>query len=320
MKKILVAILIILSGISSIYGQDTISMQIGEDLKVIIYAKDKEALLQLKEVDFNQILQEVAQQVDTVQMTSQTEEKVKVYELNTESGELNLVQKNTKESTEVQTYSKNNHQYNRNRRVHRFWVLDLGLNNYLEKGKFPDANGEAYGLSPIGARYVAFGVYQRGRLGREKSPVYIQVGLEVNWYNFMFENDNYILQTENGVEFRNYQEDFQQGLSKSKLVVPYVSIPLAINIRLNNDITKSWALNFGVGGYVGYRVGAYSKVKFDKKPKREHANYFLNNWRYGLETHIGLGGTLLFFKYDLNELFVKDKGPELNVFSFGIRL
>ncbi|HMR58489.1 MAG TPA: hypothetical protein PKC10_14290, partial [Cyclobacteriaceae bacterium] len=76
------------------------------------------------------------------------------------------------------------------------------------------------------------------------------------------------------------------------------------------------------GPYVGYRIASYSKQMFEengaeRKP-RNHDNFYLNNLRYGLRAQIGFNDIDFFFNYDMNELFVENKGPQLNAFSFGV--
>ena len=58
----------------------------------------------------------------------------------------------------------------------------------------------------------------------------------------------------------------------------------------------------------------------DKVKTHTHDNFYLNNLRYGLRLQLGLRGTDIFFNYDMNDLFIENKGPKLNAFSFGITL
>ncbi|MFN8887027.1 MAG: hypothetical protein ACK5WF_06180, partial [Cyclobacteriaceae bacterium] len=62
------------------------------------------------------------------------------------------------------------------------------------------------------------------------------------------------------------------------------------------------------------------EVDGDDKVERHHDPYFLNNIRYGIRAQFGFRGTDFFFNYDMNDLFVAGKGPQLNAFSFGITL
>jgi hypothetical protein len=96
-------------------------------------------------------------------------------------------------------------------------------------------------------------------------------------------------------------------------------------IRPRVDTRRLPALfRFGLGGYAGYRLGSKTKYVFtdegSKRKLKDRDNYHLNNWRYGLRMQIGYRGIDLFANYDLNELFISNRGPALNAFSFGVIL
>lgn len=319
MKKyslIFILILLMSTLVSSGQAQDTVTVEVNQDVKLQIYSKNREALKQLKQVDINDIIRKVIEDLPSEDNAPQSKEKVYEYEITNESGTLVVVRQLDFEQDSARIARYEARKYRRNR---RFWAIDVGLNNYIENGKIPDSQGAAYGLNPTGSRYFAIGMYNRTRLGGRKSPVSLQAGLEVSWYNFTFQGNNYITSTATGVEFRDYQSDFGEGLRKSKLVVPYLNIPVTLNFRFRNSEGKR-TFNFGLGGYAGYRLNSYSKAKIDRDPNRNFNSFYLNSWRYGLEVQGGYRGFLMFFKYDLNPLFDLSRGPELNAFTFGIRL
>ncbi len=296
-------------------AQDTITVELNSKTKIVIYAQDRASLARLRQLDINQIIRDVTAGLDTSNANKQSEVKTYEYELNFEEDEMTLL------SQSNDSIPKTSKRVYKSPRFRNFWAVDLGLNNYLENGSFPDANNQAYGLRIGGSRFVSIGTYERMRIGGQKSPFSLQMGLEFSWYNFMFENDNYLIRGEEGLEFRNYQDDFGKSLRKNKLTAYYFNIPLTLNARFR-DKSGRRTINLGVGGYAGVRLGAYTKVREDGSRNRtkDRDNFFLNNWRYGLEGHLGFNGVLLFFKYDLNPLFVPERGPDLNAFAFGIRL
>lgn len=304
-------------------AQDTITVEVDDNTKILICVKDKQSLEKLKELDINQIIKEVTSQMDT--LNDKGREKVYEYSYNSDTGKYTLEStesyKNYDSSDDSNwDFGNENFNYRRTYKRYRFfWAVDLGLNNYLENGAFPDETGKAYGVRTLGSRYFGLGTYGRFRVGGSSSPFSVQTGLELSVYNFVFQRDNYIVQTETGVEYRDYFQDFERGLIKSKLTVPYINIPLTLNLRFKNKQGRR-TFNFGAGGYVGYRLDSYSKVKFERRPDRTYSNFFLNNWRYGMEFHAGYRDVLLFFKYDMNEFFSEGRGPQLNAFTFGIRI
>jgi hypothetical protein len=58
----------------------------------------------------------------------------------------------------------------------------------------------------------------------------------------------------------------------------------------------------------------------EKRSDKDHDNFYLNNFRYGVRLQLGFRDTDLFFGYDLNSLFSEGKGPELHALSFGVTL
>ena len=75
------------------------------------------------------------------------------------------------------------------------------------------------------------------------------------------------------------------------------------------------------GGYVGYRLGGYSKIKYpDGKKDKERSNYYLNDFRYGAAFELGIKNFPDFFvHYDMNNLFQDNRGPAVKLINFGIR-
>jgi hypothetical protein len=88
------------------------------------------------------------------------------------------------------------------------------------------------------------------------------------------------------------------------------------------DGVESASFRFGLGPYAGYRTDSYTKRVYkedgEKQRVRDRDNFYLNNLRYGLRMQLGYREVDLFFSYDLNNLFVAGRAPELNTFSFGV--
>jgi hypothetical protein len=153
----------------------------------------------------------------------------------------------------------------------------------------------------------------------------------VSWYNFKFQNDATVITKDDGdVKGVYFNEDIRDvSFIKSKLSVTYINASLVpiIDVGGYNRKARFWdshnsAFRFGVGPYVGYRIGSSTKLVYkeegDREKDKEHDNFYLNNLRYGVRVQIGIRSTDFFFNYDLNELFATNKGPKLNAFSFGV--
>lgn len=312
MKNLFRLFIIVLLCQNISYAQDTITVKVGKKSKVLVIAEDREALKNFKKVDINKILGDVIKEVEEQEAKTEEEEKY-VYKYNSEGG----LMKVTFEKNPTDTLVAKQKQP---RRFRRYWAIDVGLNSYLENGSNPSDENKNYGLSVGRSRFISLGSYGSMAIGKTTSPLSLRFGLEFSWYNFMFENNTYIVEGNTGVEFQDYENDFTETLSKSKLTVPYINIPLMLKLETKDKQNRT-AFHMGLGGYVGYRIGGHRKIKTsDGDKSRKHDNFYLNSWRYGVETHFGFRDLTLFVKYDLNELFTTDNGPKLNVFAFGIRL
>ena len=205
--------------------------------------------------------------------------------------------------------------------------VDLGFNNYLNNGEFPD-EATAPTVRPWGSWHVALKFKNQTHA---TGIFYLNWGVDVSWYNFKFENrDTRIIKGPDDVQFVRDPQDLD--FIKSKLTATYLNASFVPTFRLGgNRGGRGWfwggvcerdGFSIGVGGYGGYRLDSYAKYVFkeegDKRRDRERSDFFLNNWRYGLRLELGMDGIDLFFNYDLNELFVSGRGPELNAISFGL--
>lgn len=295
------------------YAQDTITVKVGKKSKVLIIAEDRDALENFKKVDVNKILGDVIKEIESQEEKTEKEEK-QVYRYSSDGGLIKITfEKNPTDTLVIKRQRKA-------KRFRRYWAIDIGLNSYLENGANPSDENKDYGLSVGRSRFFSIGSYGSMAIGKPSSPLSLRFGLEFSWYNFMFENNTYITEGDTEVEFKDYEADFGETLSKSKLTVPYVNIPLMLKLE-TRDRRGRRAFHIGAGGYVGYRIGGYRKIKRANGGKdREHDNFYLNSWRYGVETQFGFRDLTLFVKYDLNELFATDRGPKLNAFAFGIRI
>ncbi|MBC6366790.1 hypothetical protein [Algoriphagus sp. AK58] len=187
-----------------------------------------------------------------------------------------------------------------------FLETEVGINIW------PNGKG-APQVKPWGSWYVALnttGTWKPDNNFNLKSY------LGVSWYNFKFEDTDIIaVKTPEGLEF----QEFTGGTgTKSKISASFVNLTLVPTV-----LTNDGNLRFGVGGYAGLRIGGrgkfvYNDTKGDQIKQFEKSNMYVNNFRYGLRSEIGVGDITLFFNYDLNELFEPGKGPELQAMSFGV--
>lgn len=188
--------------------------------------------------------------------------------------------------------------------------LYIGLNNWA-KGSTTGSS-----LDTWGSRYVALSLQRNVTLINGKQvDLAFTYGPEVAWNNFMFEENNVIEMSGKQVVFK----DFGQNLSKSKLVVPMLNLPMMLNFGFEEA-----KFRIGLGGYIGYRIGGYSKLKYEGgKKEKLKGSYGLEDLRYGLTAELGKKkGATFFFRYDLNQVFKADQtnAKGLQVWSVGLRL
>lgn len=187
----------------------------------------------------------------------------------------------------------------------------LGLNNW-SKG-----NTSGSSLDTWGSRYFALSLQKNATLINGKQvDLAFTYGPEIVWNNFMFEGNTVAEMSGKQVTFK----DFGKNLDKTKLVVPTLNFPMMFNLGFEESKFK-----IGLGGYVGYRVGGYRKIKYaeDGKKEKQKGSYGLNDFRYGLTAELGKRkGLTFFFRYDLSEMFKSDQvnAKGLQAWSVGIRL
>ncbi|MEJ8802333.1 outer membrane beta-barrel protein [Pontibacter sp. H249] len=193
--------------------------------------------------------------------------------------------------------------------------IDLGYNNLLntEDTQVPD-------LKTLGSRYVSLNLHLNNQIGGRKSPFYIVSGFEFAFNNFMFD-DNIVVNDINKVT--TFTELTDRNFEKSKLTYSSVNIPIMPKLQFKRENGKDGFL-IGAGGFAGYRLGSHTKLKYQEEGKTEkdktRDNYNLSDFQYGLEGVIGYGSVNLFVKYNMNDVFKDNRGPQANVISFGLRL
>ncbi len=195
------------------------------------------------------------------------------------------------------------------------FAVYLGLNSYTGQSDVSPDNLSELRVWP--SRYIALSFRGNATLANGKNThLVLSYGPEFAWHNFMLIN-SHVLQYENGQA--RFAES-NNSTDKSKFVIPHINFPVLLNIGLKKE-----GFRLGVGGYVGYRIGGYTKVvyKDNKSKEKYNESLGLNDLKYGLTAEIGRrNGGAIFFRYDLNELFRSNQTipRDMQAFSFGIRL
>ena len=211
---------------------------------------------------------------------------------------------------------------NRNPAHNTNFHIDLGLNAFVNKGTYspaPGLTGGQFELRPEGSRYVNLALDYEQRLGGKNSPLYLSLGPEFAFNNYMLRGNNKWVSLNDRTEIVREPNDRQ--LEKSKLATSSVNLPLMLGVRLHDRRGKP-TVRLAAGGFAGYLIGQHSKIKYtengDTHKDKDRGSFNLNEFQYGLQGTLGIGSFTLFAKYNMNELFKDNRGPQANVLSFGI--
>jgi len=353
MKKLFTTILLI--GIylsSSAYSpelpqrtvKDTVIINFGNKSKILILVDDPAELKKISEFDLNQMLKDLSISVDTMDNDEQylkiedaTGEKyLNDTSIIVEQGQtldVAALKEEIKEELrdeireEDRDESKSKRKYDR--RTRSYFNFELGMNNWLENGKYPNESNALYTVRNWGSWYVALANTNRAHIG---GTFYLDFGANISWYNFKFQND--LTRMEKGVDDLIFYEDpLISEPIKSKLTVSYINATLVPVFSFGRSGRKrdlfNWdyydkGLRIGIGGYIGYRLWSFNKYTWreegSKNKNHDKGDYYLNNLRYGLKFVLGIRVVDVFVNYDLNTIFIEDKGPKLNALTFGIVL
>lgn len=330
---------------------DTVIIELNGNSKIVIITKNKADLAEIQNYDINQMIKDLnAQLQDTVAYlvidgNEQGKEYVSdddiSYRSNSDGISVDLGGLDIEvDPDELEDFDEDDwrrrkrvtYDVKRKDRTTHHFNFDLGLNNWLEDGNFPDINNSPYSVKPFGSWYVGLNSTNRTWVG---GPLFIEWGVGISWYNWKFEDSDFrLVETDSAVAF--VSDPNLSGI-KSKLTASYLNaqfVPMfdfsrgrkrvssveASGIRIRRYSRRG--IRFGLGGYVGYRLGSHTKHIFkdggSREKDKEHDNFFLENFRYGLRGQIGWKGVEFFGTYDLNEVFSSGKGPELNAITFGM--
>lgn len=305
---------------------DTVVIRVGEASKITVTVQDKNDLETMKKYDFQKLMTDLIAKLEQKDTVKQQESSSDYLLTNPDESDVTQEETVYADDTDEEDWDTHNHKKWHGRRTYHSINFDIGMNNYLSEGQFPDAENSLYTVKPWGSWYVGINSNLRTRISNK---FFLESGLGISWYNFKYQNaQTQMSKDDNSVIFSLDPRDVDY--IKSKLTAAYLNASLIPIYDFGGNRRKpsffdghgSDSFRFGVGPYVGYRIDSYSKQTFnetgDKKKVHDHDNFYLNNIRYGLRLQMGYQDVDLFFNYDLNELYSEDKGPKLNAFSFGI--
>lgn len=311
--------------------RDTVVITVGQKARIIVQADSREELRKLLRYDLNAVLRDMGAKIDSTEgkearivfddvsgsrylkdtvITVTTDDRLITITVNRE--ELKRARSGADTTTRNPTPA---------RRSSRRWYnnADEGFMFGLGLDAFDVKDYAGYAPDELTTRNVP---WKFVTLGFAQSPVLIpgaraaltmRVGVDVSWYNFMFEGNRFIEKGPERVQFPLSATP----LSRSKLTVSYLDFSLTPKLV----IRRGFISHIAAGGYVGYRIGSYARLRREDGRLRDRTNFYLTDLRYGWSAELGFRKFPdLFFQYDLNPLFRAGRGPEINAFSLGFRL
>ncbi len=198
--------------------------------------------------------------------------------------------------------------------------IDLGFNMFLN----PDYTGyESNFMKNDIFRSNSFHlnlIQQSIGLQRNRNNFGLVTGLGIQFQDYRLDDFTTIEKTADDLIVP--KEFYYSENQKSKIFISSLTLPVLaeIQIPINNYRNR---LYFSSGMYFSYRIGSYTKIKYQTEQKQKLKitdNYSLQNFKYGIMARTGYRWINFFAMYELTLFFKDDKGPVLTPFTFGVTL
>jgi hypothetical protein len=334
--------------------KDSIIVTFGDKTRLVIYGENRKELEKIMKYDLNALLKDLKIRLDSTDadttflkeefegnnyLKNKDEKSEKDYvriglrgihikdgdtQVTIDSKGVEVKEEDGSVSTDS-TYRRTGKRFyksNRNSSPRKGFNIAFGLNTYGANEATAGYNKSDYDLKPFGSRFISLGYIASTTLARgENARFHLDFGVDFSWYNLMFDGNNTISKNDDRVEFPLVTDDAgkEVEMKKSKLVVPYVNLSFMPTI----SFPHSFISYLSAGVYGGYRIGSYTKLRREGSKDKDHVrkNFYLEEMRYGLAAEMGIRNFPdLFVNYDLNNLYLANRGPSVRMLSFGVRL
>jgi hypothetical protein len=208
------------------------------------------------------------------------------------------------------------------RRTTSDMVIAFGLNNAIVEDEKLDDSPYKFG----GSRFFEIGWAWKTRVFKNSNFLRFKYGYSFQ-INGLKPSDNKYFVTEGS---QTTLEDFQYDLSKSKLTITNLVIPVHFEFGPSKKIERDTYFSYsthkqfkiGLGGYAGFNIGTRQKLKYkvdgNRIKDKIKRDYNTSNLVYGLSGYVAFGNVGVYAKYDLSPIF-KDQVVEQNNISIGLR-
>lgn len=215
--------------------------------------------------------------------------------------------------TEI-VWGKNKHKKKNPKDFEGHWEgLEFGFNGLDKPDYSMYSTKDFMSLNQGKSVEIDFNFYELN-IGLIDSYVGLVSGMGLNFNSYRFENPYTI---EKGATMTEPVLLGYDDLSKTKLAVSYLNIPLLLEVQIPVNHGKDRLyMNAGVIG--GVKIGSHTKVKHGDTKDKDHSSFNLNPFKYEATARIGYKDFGLFAKYSQNPLFQSNKGPVVTPFTIGI--
>ncbi|MCL2415083.1 MAG: DUF2807 domain-containing protein [Bacteroidales bacterium] len=176
---------------------------------------------------------------------------------------------------------------------------------------------------------INWNIFDRGLFRFGQSNFGMGTGLGIGWNIYRFLDHNMIPSTDRNEDGRMvfaispYDGDEVRNFRKSNLRSSWLRVPLFVQYQNQN---RRFTASAGVVANV--RLGASTKQvyrvegnsRWTRDARRNRDSFYMNGFRLDTELRVTHGNLGLFASYSLTEMFLNNRGPELNAFSFGATL
>jgi hypothetical protein len=208
-----------------------------------------------------------------------------------------------------------------------YFVVDLGLSNFVNKTNFATADAKSYART-IRPNETAFSkndfklnnikstninlwlfLHERNPVNRVLCLKY-GFGLEMN--NYSWEQPLTFVKANPTYLFRD-----SAAFSKNYLRLSYLTVPIWLKINTNSKVKNP--ITISAGASFGYRTNSFIKQKSTERGKQEvNSSFDTKDWKVSYIGELGLGKIKLYGSYSPNNIF--SRGLDLRPYTIGIRL
>lgn len=199
--------------------------------------------------------------------------------------------------------------------------VGLALNGYLDadqKEELPDG----YGFMSLNqTKSVEVSIYPfQENIRLLGSWFGLTTGIGIQYNNYRFDIESLSDVEEPGRDWFP-QTDADATITKSKLMMLHVNVPVLAEIQLRNRQSHNvFYLSGGVVG--GVRLQTHTKLVFNEdnreQKKKKRGDMGLPAFRYGLMAKAGYGSFSIYATYYPEPMFKAGEGPELYPYSVGV--